>query len=69
MCEKCVVNVYIRVRDVAAGMVYLSESNIVHSDLAARNVLVSFSDNGKGSKYLAKIGDLVNKKEGFLELI
>jgi serine/threonine protein kinase len=37
----------------AAGMVYLSESNIIHSDLAARNILIASKD-----KYLAKISDL-----------
>jgi tRNA A-37 threonylcarbamoyl transferase component Bud32 len=50
---------YNRCKDVCAGMAYLCESNIVHSDLAARNVLVSLSDTSNGSKYMAKIGDLV----------
>lgn len=44
--------------DVASGMAYLADSNIVHADLAARNVLVTTGDSGKSSKYLAKIGDL-----------
>ena len=40
-------------------MAYLADSNIVHSDLAARNVLVTTTgDSGKSSKYLAKIADL-----------
>ena len=43
-------------------MAYLAESNIVHSDLAARNILVTTGDNGKASKYLAKIGDLRLRK-------
>ena len=39
-------------------MAYLADSNIVHSDFAARNVLVATGDSGKDSKYLAKIADL-----------
>ena len=42
--------------DIASGMAYIADSKIVHSDLAARNILMTASD-GK-SKYLAKIGDL-----------
>ena len=36
-------------------MAYIADCKIVHSDLAARNVLV---DQNGNSKYLAKIGDL-----------
>lgn len=43
-----------RCRDIAAGMVYLSASSIIHSDLAARNVLIV----NKETQFLAKIGDL-----------
>lgn len=37
-------------------MEYLASKNIVHRDLALRNVLVTSSVDGRG-KYLAKIAD------------
>jgi IL2-inducible T-cell kinase len=37
------------IRDIAAGMYHLSEANIIHKDLAARNVLLT-------DHYSAKVG-------------
>lgn len=51
------VNCFFRCLDIASGMAYIADCKIVHSDLAARNVLMTVSDNGN-CKYLAKIGDL-----------
>ena len=40
--------------DCAAGMAYLHDRNIIHCDLALRNLLVSSSSD---SKYLVKVAD------------
>ena len=40
--------------DIVKGMAYLSLKNIMHGDLAARNILISNSDN---ENYLAKVTD------------
>ncbi len=42
---------------IARGMLYLSSKNILHNDLAARNVLVSLNERTNENKYLCKIGD------------
>jgi len=39
--------------DICAGMLYLSEHNIIHRDLAARNILCYL----EGDTYTAKVGD------------
>jgi serine/threonine protein kinase len=39
--------------EIANGMVYLAQLNVVHNDLATRNVLLSSNDNN----FTAKIGD------------
>jgi tRNA A-37 threonylcarbamoyl transferase component Bud32 len=44
----------LRCLDIASGMAYLADSKIVHSDLAARNVLMTYTE----SKYMGKIADL-----------
>src|SRR4051812_10800587 len=43
--------------DAAAGMQYLSQQNIVHRDLALRNLLVAASVTGE-SRYTIKISGL-----------
>jgi serine/threonine protein kinase len=40
--------------DVAAGLKYLHQMNIVHADLALRNILIS---KGEDEEYQAKISD------------
>ena len=45
---------YFRTKDAAAGMNYLSEQNIIHRDLALRNLLVAPSQK-EGIKYLVKV--------------
>ena len=40
---------------ICKGMEYLASKNIMHGDLAARNILITNSDNNES--YLAKIGD------------
>ena len=39
----------------ANGMIYISEKNIIHRDLALRNLLVTIQ--GENNKYLIKISD------------
>ena len=51
------------IRQAAAGMSYLHSVNIIHRDLALRNLLVTSSDN----KYTIKVADV--SKNGLLFLI
>jgi proto-oncogene tyrosine-protein kinase ROS len=48
--------IFSRARDIASGLVYLSDQNIIHADIAARNILVTYSTD-PNAKYLAKIGN------------
>jgi len=43
-------------RDVVAGVHFLHSSNVVHADIALRNVLVSLRSDGE-AKYTAKVND------------
>ncbi len=42
---------------IARGMTYLHSCNILHNDLAARNVLLTLNDKQNQGKYLPKISD------------
>jgi serine/threonine protein kinase len=42
---------------IARGMSYLHSCNILHNDLAARNVLLTINDKQNEGKYLPKISD------------
>ncbi len=42
---------------IARGMAYLHSRNILHNDLAARNVLLTINDKQNEGKYLPKISD------------
>jgi serine/threonine protein kinase len=43
-----------RARDAASGMNYLHEQHIIHRDLSARNLLVTYSSNQQ-AKYTVKV--------------
>ena len=45
-----------RAKDVAAGMLYLSEKKIIHRDLALRNLLVTSGDE---QSFIVKITGVV----------
>ncbi len=51
-----------RARQILAGMNYLTEHDIIHRDLALRNVLVSKDVEGK---YIVKVGDFGMSKRAF----
>jgi serine/threonine protein kinase len=42
--------------DAAAGLKYLHEKNVVHADIALRNILVGFRSDGE-ARYQGKVGD------------
>ena len=42
---------------IARGMNYLHSKNILHNDLAVRNVLLTKNDREKDGKYLLKVSD------------
>ncbi len=42
---------------IARGMSYLHSQNILHNDLAARNVLATLNDRKDDGKYLLKVSD------------
>jgi spleen tyrosine kinase len=42
---------------VARGMAYLHNSEILHNDLAARNVLITKNDRGNDGSLLGKVSD------------
>lgn len=43
--------------DIARGMIYVSHEQIVHGDLAARNVLIFSDGSDKAKRYVAKVAD------------
>ena len=43
--------------DIARGMEYLASKNVMHGDLAARNVLISSKKTSKGEVLVAKVAD------------
>jgi serine/threonine protein kinase len=48
---------FIRCKQIAAGMSYLEANNVVHRDLAARNCLVSKSGGSTSEPLVAKVTD------------
>jgi serine/threonine protein kinase len=42
---------------IARGMAYLHSVDLLHNDLAARNVLVTLNDSKEDGKYLVKVSD------------
>ncbi len=53
----------VRVRDIAAGLKYLSQQNIVHADLSARNLLYTRSDD---KRYCIKVGEYYKSESSTL---